>query len=144
MSLDSVQLSQCKLVTTFDSLHLENGFLVELAKDGTRTPAYITSILPGRQKGYHLHRRRCCNFVVLRGDVRITLVDGSHWRSFELSARCFERLHVPPGIALALKNIGDQEAWIFNYSDPPYDPAEVNEQVEYSPNEVEQQLVAVH
>lgn len=144
MGLESVSLINCKRVRTFDGEQQENGFLVELAKQGTGTLAYITSIAPGGHKGYHLHKRRSCNFVVLKGTVRVVLVDDPCRQEFDLTDQCFQRLHVPPGIALALKNLGDEEAWVFNHSEPPYDPAEANEQVERSFEEIENRFASIH
>jgi dTDP-4-dehydrorhamnose 3,5-epimerase-like enzyme len=137
VSLKLVQLVDCKSVVTFDCEHLQNGSLVELVKEEARTRAYITTVSPGCRKGYHLHKRRSCHFVVLKGSVCINLVEGTRRRQFELNGRLPQRLLVPPGIALALTNTGDEEAWIFNYSDPPYDPADVDEQVEETFQEVE-------
>jgi dTDP-4-dehydrorhamnose 3,5-epimerase-like enzyme len=143
MSLNLVQLTDCKRVVTYSSDQAENGFLVELVKEGVKTRAYITAVSPGCRKGYHFHRRRSCHFVVLRGSVSVDLVQGSRRIQFQLKACHFQQLKVPPGISLALINIGDDPAWVFNYSDPPYDPADLDEQVEESFDEVASRL-ALH
>ncbi len=42
-----------KKVTTYDHGQKENGFLIELYKDGDKTTAYLTAATPGAFKGYH-------------------------------------------------------------------------------------------
>ncbi|MBI3335190.1 MAG: hypothetical protein HY001_01700, partial [Candidatus Portnoybacteria bacterium] len=45
------------------------------------------------------------------------------------------------GIATGLQNIGDEEAWLINWPDPPYDPNLIDEQVEYTEEELEKGIV---
>ena len=51
------------------------------------------------------------------------------------------RLFIPPNVATGLENIGDEEAWLVNYPDPPYDPSLNDEQVEYTQAELEAGVV---
>ena len=51
------------------------------------------------------------------------------------------RLFIPKEIATGLLNIGQEEAWLVNYPDPPYDPGLVDEQVEYTKEELEQGII---
>jgi hypothetical protein len=44
-------------------------------------------------------------------------------------------------VATGLQNIGDEEAWLINYPDPPYDPDIKGEQVEDTEEELKQGIV---
>ena len=44
---------------------------------------------------------------------------------------------IPKNVATGLENIGEDEGWLVNYPDPPYDPALKDEQVEYTLEELE-------
>lgn len=136
-------------VTTYDSSGNENGFLIELFKDGDRTVAYLTAAFPGAFKGYHLHRVRASRYVCLKGRMRIILYAPSEnagkptWEREEhiLDAREPGRLFIPKNVATGLENIGDEDGWLVNYPDPPYDPSLKDEQVEYTEEELERGVV---
>jgi dTDP-4-dehydrorhamnose 3,5-epimerase-like enzyme len=138
---DAVRVEPAKKVTTFAHDGAENGFLVELFKDGRKTVAYLTAAAPGAFKGYHLHRVRAARYVCLRGRMKIILyIDGKRVEHV-LDAAQPERLFIPANVATGLENIGDEEAWLINYPDPPYDPDLHDEQVEYTQAELEAGVV---
>ena len=60
-------------MTTFDHQGNDNGFLIEIFKDGDKTSAYLSAAYPGAFKGYHLHRVRAARYICLRGRMRIIL-----------------------------------------------------------------------
>ena len=135
------KLEKAKKVTTKDHSENENGFLVELFKsqDNTKTEAYLTAAKPGAFKGYHLHRVRAARYVCVKGKMRITLyVPGKPEEKEEyiLDANDPQRLFIPKDVATGLENIGEEEAWLVNYPDPPYDPELKDEQVEYAEEEL--------
>ena len=139
--MESVRIEDAKKVTTFDHAGHENGWLIELYKDGAKTTAYLTAASPGAFKGYHLHRVRAARYVCVRGRMRIILyVDGKR-QEHVLDAAKPQRLFIPPNVATGLENIGDEEAWLVNYPDPPYDPDLKDEQVEYTEAELEAGVV---
>lgn len=139
------RLEDAKKVTTYDPSKEENGFLIELfkSKDGTKTEAYLTAAKPGAFKGYHLHRVRAARYICLKGKMKITLyVPGSAEKEeYILEADKPQRLFIPKEIATGLENIGEEEAWLVNYPDPPYDPELKDEQVEYTEEELLQGIV---
>lgn len=148
--IGAVAREAAKRVTTYDHNHRENGWLVELYKDGAKTTAYLTAATPGAFKGYHLHRVRAARYVCVRGKMRIILytrsnaADGSaRWTREEhlLDATKPERLFIPRNVATGLENIADEEGWLINYPDPPYDPDLKDEQVEYTQAELEAGVV---
>ena len=139
--MESVRIEDAKKVTTFDHAGAENGWLIELYKDGSKTTAYLTAASPGAFKGYHLHRVRAARYVCVRGRMRIILyVDGKR-QEHVLDAAKPQRLFIPPNVATGLETIGDEEAWLVNYPDPLYDPELKDEQVEYTEAELEAGVV---
>lgn len=146
--MSTVRTEPAKKVTTFDLTGKENGFLIELFKNketGEKTEAYLTAAAPGAFKGYHLHRIRAARYVAVKGKMRITTYehDGSKWNKTEtiLDSTNPTRMYIPKDIATGLENIGDDEAWLINYPDPPYDPEIKDEQVDYTEEELLQGIV---
>jgi dTDP-4-dehydrorhamnose 3,5-epimerase-like enzyme len=139
--LDRVAVESAKRVVTYDHAGQANGWLVELYKDGPKTTAYLTAASPGAFKGYHLHRVRAARYVCVRGRMKIILyVDGNREEHL-LDAANPQRLIIPANVATGLQNIGEEEAWLINYPDPPYDPSLRDEQVEYTEAELEAGVV---
>jgi dTDP-4-dehydrorhamnose 3,5-epimerase-like enzyme len=139
--IDEVAVAPAKKVITYDHEGNENGWLVELYKDGDKTTAYLTAASPGAFKGYHLHRVRAARYVCVRGRMQIILYVGGKRQEHILDAASPHRLFIPPNVATGLRNIGDEEAWLINYPDPPYDPSLKDEQVEYTEAELEAGVV---
>ena len=139
--IDEVRVEPAKKVTTYAHDRSENGWLIELYKDGDLTTAYLTAASPGAFKGYHLHRVRAARYVCVRGRMRIILYVNGKRQEHLLDAAQPKRLFIPPNVATGLENIGDEEAWLVNYPDPPYDPSLKDEQVEYSEAELEAGVV---
>lgn len=142
MGIEKLELQNAKKVKTFDHQGRENGWLMELYKDGEKTIAYLTAASPGAFKGYHLHRVRAARYVAIKGKMKIICYqqEGGKWQPVEfiLDANKSERLYIPKNVATGLENIGNEEAWLINYPDPPYDPGLKDEQVEYTREELEQ------
>jgi dTDP-4-dehydrorhamnose 3,5-epimerase-like enzyme len=142
--IDKIGKEPAKRVTTYDDRQRENGWLLELFKDGEKTVSYLTVAAPGAFKGYHLHRVRVARYVCVRGRMRIILYSGGpDWKREEhiLDAATPTRLFIPINVATGLENIGDEEGWLINYPDPPYDPSLKDEQVEYTQAELEAGVV---
>jgi dTDP-4-dehydrorhamnose 3,5-epimerase-like enzyme len=139
--IDKIAKEQAKRVVTYDHAGNENGWLIELYKDGRLTTAYLTAAAPGAFKGYHLHRVRAARYVCIRGRMKIILYEGGRRQEHVLDATVPERLFIPANVATGLENIGDEEAWLVNYPDPPYDPELKDEQVEYTEAELEAGVV---
>src|SRR3989344_3897208 len=123
------RIEDARKVVTLDAEGRKNGFLVELFKDGHKTVAYLTCALPGTFKGYHLHRVRAARYICIRGRMKIILYRNGKREEHVLDASKPQRFFIPAGIATGLENIGDEEAWLVNYPDPPYDASPQDEQV---------------
>jgi dTDP-4-dehydrorhamnose 3,5-epimerase-like enzyme len=137
---DKPILELAKKVITYDSDKKPNGSLIELFKDGDKTTTYLSTISPGKLKGYHLHKVREANYICLKGEVKIILYMENGRQEYLLSAKRPERLHIPANVPTALYNPGKSEAWIINDPSPAYDPSLKGEQVEYTEAECESKL----
>lgn len=134
-------IEDAKKVKTVDPSGQENGSLIELFKDSDKTVLYLSSIKPGMFKGYHLHRVRAARYVCLKGKVTIILYQSGQKEEHVLDSQSPQRLFIPNNVATGLLNTGDEEAWLINYPDPPYDPGLKDEQVEYTEEELKQGIV---
>src|SRR5437667_371490 len=68
---DDIRIEPAKKVITYAHDGSENGWLIELSKDGRKTTAYLTAASSGSFKGYHLHRVRAARYVCVRGRMKI-------------------------------------------------------------------------
>ena len=133
----TLKTETAKKVATYDLQGKNNGFLIELFKDGEKTTAYLTCATPRAFKGYHLHRVRAARYVCIKGKMKIILyVDGKR-EEYILDGTTPTRLFIPKNVPTGLENIGTEDAWLINYPDPPYDPSLVDEQVDFTEEECE-------
>src|SRR5579872_5352167 len=142
--MSNIKTEEAKKVVTRDHSGSENGFLIELYKDKEnreKTEVYLTAAKPGAFKGYHLHRVRAARYVAIKGRMRIITYEygNGKWSREEtiLDDSIPRRMFIPKDVATGLENIGEAEAWLINYPDPPYDQSLKDEQVEYSQEELE-------
>ena len=126
-----------KKVATFDMEGHENGFLIELFKDGRKTVAYLSCAKPGAFKGYHLHRVRAARYLCLKGKMKIILYIHGRREEHILTPQNLKRLYIPHNVPTGLQNIGIEDGWLINYPDPPYDPGLRDEQIDFTQEEIE-------
>lgn len=136
-----INIEPAKKVITHDFHKRENGWLMELFKNGRKTVAYLTVTKPGSFKGYHLHRVRAARYICIKGKVKIIVYQNKKRQEFILDATNPQRLLIPNNIATGLENIGKGEAWLINYPNPAYDPGIKDEQVEYTEEELKKGIV---
>jgi dTDP-4-dehydrorhamnose 3,5-epimerase-like enzyme len=87
-----------------------------------------------------MHLRRTGNFIVLRGKVKIILVEGKQKREIVLDEADPQRITVPTMTYIGIQNVGDTEAWMLNFPQPAYDPSDEGEQQEMSQEDMERLL----
>ena len=87
-----------------------------------------------------MHKKKVCNFIVLQGSVKVTLVKGKEKQEVVLCGDAPQRLTIPIGVYIGLKNIGAGDAWVLNMPSPPYDPKDSGEQLEKTAAEIQEQL----
>src|SRR3989344_2482744 len=133
-----VKTETAKKATTYDvKTKEENGYLIELFKEGGKTTAYLTCAKPGTFKGYHLHKVRASRYVCIKGKMKIILYVNGKREEHILSADEPKRLFIPPNVPTGLQNIADEDSWLINYPDPPYDPDLKGEQVDFTQEELD-------
>lgn len=135
--ITDVKTETAKKVGTVDLSGSDNGFLVELFKDGEKTTAYLTCAKPGAFKGYHYHRVRAARYVCIKGSMKIILYVNGKREEHLLSADNLTRLYIPPHVPTGLENIGTEDAWLINYPEPAYDPDLKDEQVDFTREELD-------
>jgi dTDP-4-dehydrorhamnose 3,5-epimerase-like enzyme len=137
MVIDQVKEEIAKKVPTYDLSGKENGFLIELFKDGNKTTAYLTCAKAGAFKGYHLHKVRASRYICVKGKMKIILYVNGKREEHILTSENLTRLFIPPNIPTGLQNIGEEDAWLINFPDPPYDPDLKGEQVDFTQEELD-------
>ena len=90
--------------------------------------AYAFTVLPGKAKGWGLHRDHDDRYVLVRGRMEIVFYDAREDSpTYGLEARFtmseFERavITVPTGVWHANRNIGETELIVMNFPTTPYD-----------------------
>jgi dTDP-4-dehydrorhamnose 3,5-epimerase-like enzyme len=139
-TVTSVKTEEAKKVMTYDLSGNENGFLIELFKDDRLTELYLTAAKPGAFKGYHEHTIRGSRYVCIKGTMKIILYVNGKREEHILDDDPPKRLYIPPHVPTGLENIGNEEAWLINYPDPPYDPELKDEQIDYTQEQLEEKF----
>jgi dTDP-4-dehydrorhamnose 3,5-epimerase len=90
--------------------------------------AYRIGILPGRIKGWGMHRLQTDRYLMTAGSVRVALFDGRRDSAtagaiveLNFTDRTPGLVKIPPGVWHADQNWGDSEALIVNFPTRPYD-----------------------
>jgi dTDP-4-dehydrorhamnose 3,5-epimerase len=125
-----------KKFVTKDEDGAANGFLVPLyninekffAAGKEPQQVYLTTVLPGKVKGPHLHFIRTGFFTCIKGNVRVILkVDGEYKIFFSGEDHEYRSIEVPTGIPAAVECLGDEEAYMLNMPNPAWTP-EMNDE----------------
>lgn len=135
----AIKKEPVKKILTKDLSGKENGLILELFKnnDRVKTDVYLTCIKQGTFKGYHLHKVRTGRYYCIKGKVKVILYFGKEREEVILSAETPERLILPINTPNAIENIGDGDAHIINYPDPPYDPTLKGEQLDFTQKQID-------
>jgi len=88
---------------------------------------YVTAARPGEVKGNHLHHFMGEWFSVVQGAARVAICDpeSGYRRELELSAAHPCAIYVPPGLAHAVVNDGDEMMICVAWAEAEHDPADV-------------------
>ena len=108
-----------------------NGFLVPLYNihdgffEAGKNPqqVYLTTVIPGKVKGPHLHFIRTGFFTCIKGNVRVVLkVDGLYKILFSGEDHDYLSIEIPTGVPAAVQCLGNEEAYILNMPNPAWTP----------------------
>lgn len=99
----------------------------QCAEGPPRGEVYVTTALPGQAKGNHLHRRMGEWFAVIQGEASVELCDPETGRrlSVPLGASHPRTVYVPPGLAHAVVNQGQDLAICVAWAEREHDPEDV-------------------
>lgn len=123
----NLQTRSNKKFITKDVDGKSNGFLVPIYNihDGFflagKEPqqVYLTVIGPRQIKGPHLHFIRTGCFTCIKGNARFVLkTDDGYQQIYSGEDHEYRTVIVPTGVAAALQNIGDDEAFVLNMPNP--------------------------
>jgi dTDP-4-dehydrorhamnose 3,5-epimerase len=123
------------VVTTAGAVHFDHrGTLMEVVNFDTpfwQEPvvyAYTFTVLPGRIKGWGMHRHQTDRYVTLSGRLRVVLYDGrvesptfQRFAEFSFSDEAPGCLRIPPGVWHADQNVGEGRCRVINFPTRPYD-----------------------
>jgi dTDP-4-dehydrorhamnose 3,5-epimerase len=84
---------------------------------------YITSVVPGGQKGPHLHKKRTSCFVCIKGKVVFIIKDESgKYLEIESSEENPILVQVPKNISSAHVNLSEDESSVLTLADVAWQP----------------------
>lgn len=118
-------------INTKDRLNKENGFIIPIynindnffEKGEEPQQVYLTVIIPGKVKGPHLHYIRTGFFTCIKGNARFVLKTNNGYKTIYSGENYdYKSVIVPKGVAAALQNLGDEDAYILNMPSPAWSP----------------------
>ena len=120
-----------KKFETRDEAGEVNGFLVPIYNihDGFFSEGkhpqqvYMTTILPGKLKGPHLHFIRTGFFTCIKGNVKVVLkLEDGYKEFFSGENNEYRSIEVPTGVPAVVQCVGDEEAFLLNMPSPAWTP----------------------
>jgi dTDP-4-dehydrorhamnose 3,5-epimerase len=108
-----------------------NGHLVPIynVHDGFFAPGrepqqvYLTTVLPGKVKGPHLHFIRTGCFTCIKGNVRVVVrTDAGYETYYSGEDHQYLSIEIPTGVPAAVQNLGTTEALVLNMPHPAWTP----------------------
>ncbi|MEM3411807.1 MAG: dTDP-4-dehydrorhamnose 3,5-epimerase family protein [archaeon] len=93
---------------------------------------YFSEIFPGVVKGWHLHTKMELNYVCIKGNIKLVLLDlreksptKNKLMEIYLGEKDYKLVKIPPGVLNGFTAIGEGSAIVANFTDMPYDPDEI-------------------
>lgn len=103
----------------------QNGRLIELFTHNGNTEVYLSTISPGKFKGWHKHTKKDMRFHVIKGEMMLMLVDDNNIKTDRwITADIPQEIFIEHGNAIGMRNTGDEECWVVCYPEYPYKPEE--------------------
>ena len=87
---------------------------------------FITTSHPGAIKGNHYHTRKREWFCVVKGKGKLVLESSQGREEIIMGEENPLVVEVPPGVAHALVNVGDEMMYALVYVDEPYEPEDAD------------------
>lgn len=93
---------------------------------------YCSTVYPGIVKGWHLHKKMTLNYATIKGNIKFVLYDdrkGSptlgQTQEIYMGDNQYVLVTVPPLVWNGFMGIGQEEAFVINFTDIPHDPEEI-------------------
>lgn len=134
--MDQVQIEGV-LLTPKKILKSEDGSIYHILNNEEKVldhfgEAYVSTILPGRIKGWKKHKLMRLNITVLRGLIKFVIYDDrtlsktkGRFMELELSPEKYKRLTLAPDLWFAFQNLSNDESMLINIANLKHDPDEV-------------------
>lgn len=144
------ELREARFIKTHNSAGNENGWVTEVLKDGDKTVAYQTTVMPTADektpivKGWHAYRRQTNRLTCTSGFVTIKVMWNEHPETdnyrlvtYKLAEHRPAVLTIPPGNPFAILNYSTYDfGRVINHPDPLWDAENFKtDQYEWIPNE---------
>ena len=88
---------------------------------------YLTTTYPGVIKGWHLHKKQTDHVACIKGMLKVVLYDNrpksktkGQINEFFVGENNFQLITIPKGVYHGWKCIADEESWVINVPDQPY------------------------
>lgn len=85
---------------------------------------YFSSILPGKIKGWHKHRKATRNYAVVEGNIKLVLYDGNDIQEILMGDDNYCLVTIPPNVWSSFQAVGGRKAIVADLVDMPHDPSE--------------------
>jgi len=118
--MDEVTLIQ------LNKIHGEKGSVFHIIKehDFMIKEVYLSSVKKGVTKGWKKHNQMTLNLVVVKGNVKFSVLCGSGRSIFEIGDDNYSRLVIPPGYWVSFEGL-NEENLIINCANLEHDDSEV-------------------
>ena len=130
-----ISQKNCKVVATRDLRGSENGWLIEIAssRDGwskflDNAQVYLTTLLPRKKKGWHLHHKKENQLTCIRGRVILGVKEGDKIEEIEMNGEQPVTIRISRGVPICFYNHGDEPAYILNLCSPPHNPNDLEQE----------------
>ena len=127
---DFITSKSCNKIKTKDDSGHSNGWLLEILSErdsfsgDLKGQIYLSVVLPGAIKGYHLHADADYFVTCIKGKVREIIYRNKNNRQIiEMGDGNYKTVHLPKRYPHAIKNVGSQPAYVLVYRHPAWEPA---------------------
>ena len=113
----------------------DDGWLSELVSMNYRDEpftclhSYLVSIVPGKTRAKHYHKKKEEWLAITSGKIALFLEDVNSKEEkkliLDINSKDYKIVYIPPFVAHAVKNIGENMASVVVFSKTPKDPEDV-------------------
>ena len=142
MKKNVVKIKPCKRVVTLNSQKKPKGWLLEVVSEHDKFTkhltgqVYLTVIRPNEFTDFHLHAQADYFVTCLKGKIKeIIYKNRKEKQEVKMGDGDFKTVFLPKGYPHAIKNIGDEPAYVLIYRYPAWNQ-DTKEQLDISPKDI--------